>query len=862
MTGKVPGVPGPVVRASVITKKLIMSSPFTTTIFTAILAFCLGTHTALAQNNANNTDPVVVSEASVPEIGFERYHKRNEFLMASPGAMRFGLYGYDNPAMLQYIHDLDFALHWTSEDFVGETSRFGAFFGAPGSSFSFVRNDLFGQEYRDYRIGLGGGTDAASAGLAINWYRGDTDLLDLSTNVTFGTLFRPGSRLSVGLTATTTFDTEYSEAVADVALRPFGSPFVTVFGDFAIDQDFRNFQDGRWSAGAAFELMPGLRFTGRYIDDVGITAGIQFSLGRTGVSYQSHMDTDGNHSYNSYGIRAGALDRNIFESYFRKDRNYVNIDVSGSLPYQTFQFFDDRTTYLKTLDQVHEAANDPSVSGVIVNTKRMSLDHARSWELRKALVDLRQSGKKVIMYVERGGMNTFHLASAADYVVMDPMGGFSIPGFVMGTTYIADLLESAGIGVDEFREMDYKSAFEALSRTEMSEADREQRERLLDGFYDLVRSDVTSGRNITPEEFDALIDGGITLSPRDLVDAGIVDTLARDTELSDIIEEFEGRRQDRISPDQLYAYNKPRDDQWGPINKIAVLYAEGPTMNETGIRARKLSSAIRNARNDRSVKAVVLRADSPGGDALASDLVAEELRKTSGKKPVIVSMGAVAASGGYWISMYADTIVAAPNTITGSIGVIGGWLWDDGMSGHLRLHTDHVKRGKSADLGFGPTLPLIGLSLPNRPLADEERETLVGRMTGLYDEFIDKVADGRDADFDEIKEVAAGRVWTGSDARDRQLVDELGSLYTAIQIAVEKAGLQPTDKIEFLEGPDVLPFSLGLLLRGVFGSDTPQIEKRDPVREYLELMIENNAQPLVIMPFEYFSWIHYLNPAQ
>ncbi len=835
---------------------------FAAVFFITVFALSAGFSAATAQNNSGNSESEPIQEVTVPEIGFERYHERNEFLMASPGAIRFGLYGYDNPAMLQHIHDPDFALHWTSDDFVGESSRFGAFLGTPGSSFSFVRNDLFGQEYRDYRVALGGGTDAASAGFAINWYRGDTNMLDLSTNVTFGTLFRPASRLSVGLTGTTTFDTEYSEAVADVAIRPLGTPLLTVFGDFAIDQDFRSISDGRWSAGAAFELMPGLRFTGRYIDDLGITAGIQFSLGRTGVSYQSHMDTDGNHRYNSYSIRAGALDRNIFDSYFRKNRNYVDIDARGSLPYQTFRFFDERKTYLKTLDQIHEAAKDPSVSGVVINTKRLSLDHAKSWEMRKALQDLRDSGKKVVVYIERGGMNTLHLASVADHVVMDPMGGLTIPGFVMGTTYIADLLESVGIGVDEFREMDYKSAFEALSRTEMSEADREQRERILDGMYDLVRTDVTSGRDITDEDFDALIDGGIALSPRDLLDAGIVDVLARDTDIDDIINELEGRRQDRIKPGQLYAYNKPRDDQWGPTNKIAVLYAEGPTMNETGIRARKLSEAIRDARRDRSVKAVVLRADSPGGDALASDLVAEEIRKTSEEKPVIVSMGAVAASGGYWISMYADTIVAAPNTITGSIGVIGGWLWDDGMSDHLRLHTDHVQRGKSADLGFGPTLPLVGLSLPNRPLADDEREALVGRMTGLYDQFIQKVADGRNAEFDEIKDVSAGRVWTGADAMERKLVDEMGSLYTAIEIAMEKAGLTADDKIEFVEGPDALPFSLGLLFRGVFGSEAPEVERKDPAREYLELMIENNATPLVIMPFEYFSWMYYLNPPQ
>ena len=791
-------------------------------------------------------------------IGFERYFERTDFLMASPGAMTFGLYGYDNPALLQYVHQPDMAFYWTSDNFAGDIGRWGVISSSPGFSFSFFNNDFGGLRFRDYRIAFGGGTDAASAGFAVNWYRGTTDSQDLRANLTMGTLFRPASYFSLGITGTATFNYEYYETVIDMAVRPLGTPLLTVFGDYAVGEGAADFFDGRWSAGAAVEALPGVRFTGRYIDDIGFTAGVQFSLGRTGVSYQAHRDTDGNHRFNTYSIRAGALDRNIIDSYMRRDRNYVNVGVRGGLPYQRFRFVDQRQTYLATLDQIHEASVDPSVSGIVVNTIGMGIDQAKTWELRDALRRAQANGKKVIVYVERGGMNTFHLASVADYVIMDPYGGLSIPGYATGTTYIAGMLESIGIGVDEFREMEYKSAFEALSRTEMSDADREQRQAIIDGFYELVKAEVTEGRGIDGELFDSLIWRGIALSPKALVDAGIVDTLARPSDINGIIEKLEGDKKSRVSPDELYVYNKPRDDQWGPVSKVAVLYAEGPTMNETGIRARTLSRAIREAREDRSVKAVVMRADSPGGDPLASDLVAEELRKTAEVKPVIVSMGRVAASGGYWISMYADSIVAAPNTVTGSIGVIGGWFWDDGMSRHLRLHTDHVQRGESADLSFGPTLPLLGLSLPNRPLSGRERGDLVGRINHLYDQFIENVAEGRDAEFDQIKEVAAGRVWTGSDAKERMLVDEIGSLYTAIEIAKEKVGIEPGDKFEIVEGPEPQPFSLGLLLGQVFGSDVPQVKKQDPVREYLELMIDNNANPLVIMPFEYFQWMYYL----
>ena len=388
-------------------------------------------------------------------IGFERYFERTDFLMASPGAMTFGLYGYDNPALLQYVHQPDMAFYWTSDNFAGDIGRWGVISSSPGFSFSFFNNDFGGLRFRDYRIALGGGTDAASAGFAVNWYRGTTDSQDLRANLTMGTLFRPASYFSLGITGTATFNYEYYETVIDMAVRPLGTPLLTVFGDYAVGEGAADFFDGRWSAGAAVEALPGVRFTGRYIDDIGFTAGVQFSLGRTGVSYQAHRDTDGNHRFNTYSIRAGALDRNIIDSYMRRDRNYVNVGVRGGLPYQRFRFIDQRQTYLATLDHIHKASVDPSVSGIVVSTVGMGIDQAKTWELREALKRAQANGKKVIVYVERGGMNTFHLASVADYVIMDPYGGLSIPGYVTGTTYIADMLESIGIGVDEIREVEY-----------------------------------------------------------------------------------------------------------------------------------------------------------------------------------------------------------------------------------------------------------------------------------------------------------------------------------------------------------------------------------------------------------------------
>jgi protease-4 len=225
---------------------------------------------------------------------------------------------------------------------------------------------------------------------------------------------------------------------------------------------------------------------------------------------------------------------------------------------------------------------------------------------------------------------------------------------------------------------------------------------------------------------------------------------------------------------------------------------------------------IRAVRANPRVKAVVLRADSPGGDPLPSDLVARELRETSKIKPVIVSQGQVAGSGGYWISMYGDRILASPMTITGSIGVISGHLYDDGISRKLGIDYDHVQIGDHADVDAGPGLPGGILSIPHRPVTEEERARAESVIMGLYDDFVNAVADGRNMEPEAVERIAQGRIYTGIGGLRHGLVDEIGGLWDAIVLAKEAAGLSPGASISLLEGPDLgaLPEDL---LRPSFG---------------------------------------------
>ena len=254
-----------------------------------------------------------------------------------------------------------------------------------------------------------------------------------------------------------------------------------------------------------------------------------------------------------------------------------------------------------------------------------------------------------------------------------------------------------------------------------------------------------------------------------------------------------------------------RDEEWGEPKRIAVAYAIGPCAMDSGIRGPQLAAWIRAMREDASVAAIVLRADSPGGDPLPSDLVAREIRATRGVKPILVSQGQVAGSGGYWISMDGDQIVASPFTITGSIGVISGHIYDDGLGERTGVSFDFVKKGRAADLRRGPSAPLLPITIPHRPATAEERERVKETILALYDDFVRAVAEGRGMSEEAVEKIAQGRIYSGVDGQDLGLVDEIAGLWSAIVMAKQAAGLDADDRIQIVEGP-----SLGLFPPNLF----------------------------------------------
>jgi protease-4 len=778
------------------------------------------------------------------------YHSQYDHLLSSPGSMGYGLYGYVNPAVLKQVERPDLLFTWSggSDDF-SDFDRWGLFTAIPTPrlGFGIIREKGSPGTIYDYRLAFAFGDRAGSFGLGYGWTTGDESAYNRGSVVSVGTLIRPVRHLSLGLSGMFATSGSAKEGLFDIGIRPLGNEIVTLFGDYA-PQDGQTFKEAPWSTGVVLEALPGVRLTGRYFSTHAFTVGLSFSLGRMGLTGQARSDKDREYSYSTYGIRLGALDRNVFRAYGQRNNKYLHMSLTGPVRYQRFRMFDKSNTFIGLLTAVKAAKEDDTVAGIAINMSGMQMNWELAWELREALKDFQASGKKVVVFLDEAGTDRYHLASVADKVVLDPTGDLSLMGFRLGRFYLKGTLEKLGIGFDEWRFFKYKSAYEIFSRDSMSEGDVEQLQALADDFYHLARTDICEGRGISHDEFDRLVNEKYWFMPKEAMEAGLVDTLGRWETVKDMIKDMEGESKKIVGAGRLAKNELPKDDYWGEKPKIALIYGLGVCAMDTGIKARQLERVFDKVAGDKSIKAVVFRVDSPGGSATASDVVAEAIQRCKKKKPVIVSQGWVAGSGGYWISMYGDTIVAGPNSITGSIGVIGGWIYNKGLKEKLGMSTDLVKVGEHADLGYGITLPFLG-RVPDRNVTEEERAKIEHAITTFYYEFVEKVAAGRGMEEAMVDSIGQGRVWSGTDGLDNGLVDVLGGLETAIMIAKDRAGIPRDQEVNIVEMPKAPLFNPQMFSLSLFGVDY----KKDPVIEHLKFRLEHNGEVMPILPSEYLD---------
>lgn len=771
------------------------------------------------------------------------YYSNAEYGLTSPGAMKYGLYGFDNPALLSTLSGPNILFTWSSkQDQSNAPSNWGLFTAVPHFGFSAVNLKAPGAALTNYKFSASFGNESFSMGMGYALNSGSIGSFNAANLFTVGTLYRPEEHLSIGLVGNLP-GSGRDEGVVDIAVRPTGDEFISLFGDYSIKQNYYP-GEPKWSAGAAIEALPGIRITGRYFDTKFLTFGVELSLGNIGFSSGVHYNNNGRNDFNTYGIRIGEYDRNIFHGINGK-ANYVDLNLLGPLKYQKYILFDNSNTLLNIIKTIDAAKDDNTIASIAINTSGMQISYEGIWELREELKKFKDSGKHVVIYIDRSGFKEYDLASAADKIVMDPEGSIFLNGFLMGRQYYKNTLAKLGIGFSEWRYFKYKSAYETFSRDKMSEADSIQFQALVDEFYRIAKNDICEGRHLDPAKFDDMVNNQTFFTADDALKAGLADTLGRWDTVKKILNELEGKHEGLVSPGSLEKFNLPKDNHWGEKPKIAVIYALGICAMDEGITARKLVNDVNSSAEDPNIKAVVLRVDSPGGDALASDIIAEAIRKCEKKKPVIVSQGSVAASGGYWLSMYGDTIVAAPNTLTGSIGVIGGWAYNKGFDSTIGVTTDFVKRGEHADLGFGFTVPFIGVTLPDRNLTPLEQQKAESMIKYYYKEFVSKAAAGRKRTVSHIDSIGQGRIWSGSDGLKNGLVDVLGGLSEAINIAVDKAGLKdkPYHIVEYPK-PGLINFSQ--FIPKPFGIENSS----NNILDDLKFRFENNGKPLPMLPIE------------
>ena len=461
------------------------------------------------------------------------------------------------------------------------------------------------------------------------------------------------------------------------------------------------------------------------------------------------------------------------------------------------------------LSSIQKAKENENIRGIYLQTGFLETSFASLEEIRHALKDFKKSGKFLVAYADQYDQGMYYLASVADQVIVNPQGSISWHGLASQPIFYKDLLKKVGVEMQIFKVGTYKSAVEPFIATEMSDANREQVTAFLQSIWNRLLEDVSASRNLPIATLNQYANDMMDLQPAATYTAtGLADTLMYKDQVLDYLKELSGREEDEslrtlsLADMKNVKRNVPLDKSG---NIIAVYYSFGgiddSTSPEEGIQSEKVIKDLRQLREDETIQAVVLRVNSPGGSAYGSEQIWREVVLLKEKKPVIVSMGDYAASGGYYISCAADSIVADPTTLTGSIGIFGMFPNMEGLlTDKLGLHFDMVKTNPFADMGD-----------LTRPFNDAEKAAMQQHINNGYKLFVQRCADGRGMSVEAIEKIAEGRVWTGATAKELGLVDELGGLERALEIAAEKAGVETYSILRY---PDETGFFSSLMNEG------------------------------------------------
>lgn len=545
-----------------------------------------------------------------------------------------------------------------------------------------------------------------------------------------------------------------------------------------------------------------------------------------------------------------------------RDKSVVEIRLqypvkerSSKNPFESFDYdaFESRQELglHDILRNIDKARRDERIKGIFLNLSSLSMGIATLDEIRGALSEFRKSGKFIYAYADSYSQGAYYLASVANTVAVNPEGGVELRGLHTELMFFKGALDKLGIEPEVIRHGKFKSAIEPFTLDKMSPENREQISRLLGSVWNTWLGNISADRKLPKEELQAIADQYRSRKAKDALDLRLIDKTAYFDEVTDDLRKQCGlEEKEKVRYVELQKYNKAyvKPEKEFSNRKIAVVYAVGEIRSGQGsdevIGSERISEAIRKARLDTTVKAIVLRVNSPGGSALASEVIWREALLARKAKPLVVSMGDLAASGGYYISCIADTIVAQANTLTGSIGVFGLLfntqnMWKD----KLGITFDTVRTGRFADIG----------SL-SRPLTAEERAIYQEEVEQIYNVFIGHVAEGRNMTTAEVDSIGQGRIWSGTDAKQIGLVDVIGGLETAKSIAAKMAGLDNYRTVNYPEQKEFLQ-----KLMEDFSADAKAYfakeELGESYRYYVKLREVLNSQGIQArLPYELFIY--------
>lgn len=653
-----------------------------------------------------------------------------------------------------------------------------------------LRKYVFGTAYPIFQ-GL-------SAGLTYSNIQ-STDASALATqSIDFGILSRPFEFLSLGgvirnLNTPIIGKTPINRAYTlSLGLRPFSWDRFSILADAEWVEGSKPDQI-RGFLGIDTELINGINLRGKASSDanfknVSFMAEASISFPYLSLGYARNFDSQSKDV--GYAKLSLNRSRTLLEGY---EEYFAEIKLKGSIS-SAKQFgrgifgTEARNSVYDFLANIEKAENDKTIAGIILNISSVESGFSVNEEIRRKLDKFKKSGKKVVAYIYSADIKDYYLASIADHIIIHPSGELQFQGVGSLNYFYKGLMDKVGVEAEFKRAGKYKSAVEPNTRYSSSEEDKEQRMSLMKQFYSSIEEAIVTSRKITDSDLKLIIDNKLLINSRESKELKLIDEIGYYDQIPEMLGKLTKKMQKYGVVDidrRIY-----KEYAWANDYKVAVVNASGTIVEgnstsdflsgESSMGADTIVKLLEKARNEDDIKAVVLRIDSGGGSSLASDIIGREVKRFKEvNKPIVVSMGNVAASGGYWITTDADKILANKNTITGSIGVFTGKMNFDKLFEKLGINVEAIKIGKHAD-AFSE----------HRAFTDEELKILDKSAQEIYRMFLERVSNGRKIDITKVEELAQGRVYSGEEAKKLNLIDQIGGLEEAIEIAKELAKIK------------------------------------------------------------------------